>query len=117
VIAVADLPWTTELFHHLYGWISRETRPEPSFGATVVSFERTPVALASPLEPQGWFTRRLAQFGDSPAALLLRTPDLDAAERQFPHGVIGTWLNRPVLWLHDADLGNTWLGLTAGDGS
>ena len=53
VIAVEDLVWTTELFHQAYGWMTRETRPDPSLGATVVSFEGTPVALASPLEEPG----------------------------------------------------------------
>ncbi|MBI4503119.1 MAG: VOC family protein [Gemmatimonadetes bacterium] len=110
VIGVRDLAWNAELFRHVYGWIARETRPDPAFGAMVVEFAGTPVALAAPLSDGSWLSGRLAEFGDSPAALLLRSTDLDRSASRLPTAA-GTWLNHRALWFNPDRLGGTRLGI------
>jgi hypothetical protein len=105
VLGVHDLVWSAQLFEQAYGWSTRETRPDPELGATVVYFTGTPVALAAPLVPDSWLGRRLAQFGESPAAFLLRSHDLGASARRLVKARAGTWLSRPALWLDEEPLG------------
>jgi hypothetical protein len=111
VIAVADLPWTTQMFQQIYGWVTRETRPDAELEATVVSFIGTPVALATPVSRDSWLAGRLAKYGDSPAVFLLRSNDLSRSERRLPAVRRRAWLNRPALWFESEQLGGTRLGI------
>ena len=111
VIGVRDIAWTVSLYERVYGWTLRETRPDPQFGATVTHFRGTPVALAAPNAPAGGLTGRLARFGESPAAILLRSRDLGRSARRFPAARTGAWLGRPALWFDPDQLGGTRLGI------
>jgi hypothetical protein len=102
VIAVNDLLGSAQLFQQVYGWSTRETRPDPAFGATIVFFTGTPVALAAPLGTDSWLVPRLERFGESPAAFLLQSGDFGESERRFSRARRGRWLSRPALWLDQA---------------
>jgi hypothetical protein len=111
VIGVTDLAWNAQLFQQVYGWTTRETRPDPALEATVVSFIGTPVVLATPASRNSWLAARLAKFGDSPALFLLHSRDLQASESRLPAVTPGSWLNRPALWFPVDQLGGTRLGI------
>ena len=115
VIGVRDAVWSAALFEQVYGWIRRETRPEPAFGATVVQFRGTPVTLAAPLG-DGWLAERLDRFGECPAAFLLSSGNLDASAARLPATRPGTWLGRPVLWFDRERLCGVRLGIIQDDG-
>jgi hypothetical protein len=77
----------------------------------VVSFDGTPVALATPQGRDSWIARRLAQFGDAPAVFLLRSRDLGETERRFPCARRGSWLNHPMFWLDPGSPEHPYLGV------
>ena len=111
VIGVRDLVRTIGLIKQVYRWDTRETHVDPAFGATVVTFTGTPLALAAPLSRDSWLATRLAQLGDSPAALLLRGADLPASARRFAAGRAGWWLGRPAVWFNHEQIGGVRLGI------
>ena len=111
VIGVRDLAWNAELFRRVYGWASRETRPDPGLEAMVVEFADTPVALAAPVAEGSWLSRRLAEFGDCPATLLLRSKDLGRSARRLESATAGAWVNQRALWFDQDRLTGTRLGI------
>lgn len=111
VIAVADLAWNAQMFQQIYGWVTRETRPDTDLEATVVSFMGTPVALAAPASRHSWLAARLAKFGDSPAVFLLRSRDLPQSESRLRTLRRGSWVNHPALWFEPDALGGIHLGI------
>jgi hypothetical protein len=111
VIAVADLAWNVHMFQQIYGWVTRETRPDTELEATVVSLIGTPVALATPASRNSWLAARLAKFGDSPAVFLLRSRDLSESDRRLSAVRRGSWLGRPALWFEPDQLGGTHFGI------
>ena len=114
VIAVRDAAWSVALFEDLYGWTRRLTRPDQAFGATVVHFRGTPVALAEPATGSAWL-ERIDSFGECPAAILLHSSDLAASTRRFSAARAGKWLGGPALWFDPAQLGGTRLGIIQED--
>lgn len=110
VIGVRDAAWTTNLFEQVYGWSRRLSRPDAKFGAIVVRFHDAPVSLAWPITGADWLRDRLRRFGESPAAILLGSRDLEQTARRFAV-TRGAWLGRPALWFDADRLNGTRLGI------
>ena len=93
VIAVRDLQASIDRYRHAYGLAPPIKQVDSTFGAHLASFGGTPVVLASPLTAQSWLVSRLAQFGESPCAFILRARKAgryDAARR--PAGLVSIFL-------------------------
>ena len=79
--------------------------PEPkrqrdqAFGANLAWFEGTPVVLAEPLTPDSWLARRVALYGNSPAALILTTASAIAGWKP------SDWFGNSLFWNDDSRFG------------
>ncbi len=111
VIGVEDLDDAVARFRRVYGWPAPWVREDQDFGATLASYQGTPVVLATPLTGDNWLARRLERLGESPCAYLIGTSDIRAASRRFGLKWTYPWLGRHVAWFDPADLDGTRLGL------
>ncbi|WP_256300056.1 VOC family protein [Haloarchaeobius salinus] len=92
VVLTDDATALTRPFDRLFGVPRPEAVDADEFGARLHRFAGAGVALA---EPAGDRLRdRLDEFGPAPCAVLVETPDLDAAGEAFS-------LTNPVAWGHD----------------
>jgi hypothetical protein len=112
VIGVQDLTGAIAVVRRVYRRDKFETHIDPQFGATIVTVTGAPLTLAAPLAHDSWLARRLAEYGDSPAALLLRSTELSRSARRFPACRAGSWLGSPALWFDPEKLGGVRLGIT-----
>jgi hypothetical protein len=83
ILGVENLEAASALFQRVYGWPSPQTLTDTTFGARLANFASTPVTLAAPLTAGDWLSERLAGFGESPCAYLLRATDFEAACQDF----------------------------------
>jgi hypothetical protein len=114
VLGVPEPESAIEMFRRAYGWPAPRREDDPAFGAHLAHFPGTPVTLAAPLSEGGWLAERLARFGASPCALLLRAHDFEVACEQFSLAPAGEWFGQKVGWFDASGLGGTRIGLTAG---
>jgi hypothetical protein len=110
VLGVADLA-AAALFQRVYDWPAPQVIDDALFGARLARFTGAPVILAAPLAGYSWLPERLARFGDSPCAYLLRTGDLGAARQRYPLVQPGDWFGRPLAWLDPDRLHGFRIGL------
>jgi hypothetical protein len=97
VIGVRDLDDAVARYRKTYELSEPKRQTDLSFGAKLAWFEGTPVILAAPLDPQSWLATRVEQFGDGPAALILKAS-------KTPNS--GTnWFGTPVSWFDASKLG------------
>ena len=73
VIGVRDLKASIAQFQLAFELKETSTEEHPEFGATLAHFGASPVILASPTNASSWLADRLDQFGECPAAFLLKT--------------------------------------------
>jgi hypothetical protein len=111
VLGVADLEAATALFQRVYSWPATQVTDDAAFGTRLARFAGSPVTLAAPLAGDAWLPERLASFGDSPCAYLLRTGDLRAARQRYPLAQPGGWFGRPLAWFDPAQLHGFRIGL------
>jgi hypothetical protein len=92
VIGVHHLEQSIALYRKAFQLAEPKRQRDAAFGADLVWFEGTPVALAAPLAPVSWLARRIARFGDSPCAFVLAATG----------GMVGSnrsnWFGRPLFW-------------------
>ena len=102
VLAVHDLDESVELFRRSYGWPSPRYAEHPEWGARLAHVEGTPVIFSQPVDGESWLAGRLALFGNSPCAFLLRSidPERSAARPGIASSSGGgeQWFGRPVAW-------------------
>jgi hypothetical protein len=91
VIGVRDLKASIALFHRAFGLKDSSIEEHPDFEATLASFSHTPVILASQTKANSWLADRLRQFGECPAAFLLKTSS------EFPTKDLPTTA-KPMRW-------------------
>jgi hypothetical protein len=113
IVGVANLAHMARLFQYVYGWSAPELFEEPLFGARLAYFEQTPVVLAESLTQNDWLAERLARFGESPCAYLLRATTFEAACQHFGLTSSTQWFGRPVAWFDPALLQGVKLGIIA----
>ena len=113
MLGVANLERAIRLFQRAYGWDTPTVEQHIEFGAQIAHFSNTPVMLASPLNhnSNSPLSQRLAEFGEIPAAFLLKTPDLRKAANRFPLLGESNWFGRKVAWFDPAKLHGFRLGL------
>ncbi len=97
VLGVQDLGAAADRFRRAFGLPDPVAHDDPGFGAKLAHFPDTPVVLATPLA-DNWLSKRLARFGDSPCAFLLRIPDLQAASKTFGLADETAWFKRRMAW-------------------
>jgi hypothetical protein len=110
VLAAAELDRTVERLTRLFRLPTPVTDTVDALDARVASFPGTAVALATPVDDEGWVADRLSAFGPGPCTYLLRTSDVDDATSHHPTTGVDEWPTGRVAWL-DADPFRTTLGL------
>jgi hypothetical protein len=99
VIGVHDLEGSIAQYRKAFQLPEPKRQRDEAFGADLAWFEGTPVALAAALTSDSWLSHRIAHYGDSPCAFVLKTTS----------GMIGqkpsNWFGRPLFWIGDAKLG------------
>jgi hypothetical protein len=113
ILGVRDLAAVTARFRDVFGWSEPGVSGDPVLQAQVATFERAPVALATPAAASGWLADRLARFGDGPSAILIGTDDPAAAGGRFPTGGETCVGARSIRWIDAARLLNTHIGFVA----
>jgi hypothetical protein len=79
--------------------LAPKRRRDETFGADLAWFEGTPVMIAAAIAPGSWLARRVAQYGDSPCAILFAASG----------GMVGQkpsdWFGHSVFWTGGEKLG------------
>lgn len=102
VLAVRDLGAAAARFRAAYGWAAPMEFEDRAFGARVAVFTGTPVALASPINPNSWIATRLERFGEGPCALVF-----GSAKQGWKATVKSRWVDREIAWLDIAPVDAT----------
>lgn len=110
VIAVRDLKSSIDLFRRAYD-LDQAAVVENHSGATLARFPGTPVMVSNPRSGKTWDAFRIRNFGEGPAAFLLRPVDFARATDQFELQDRASWFGREVAWFDRQQLGGTRLGL------
>jgi hypothetical protein len=99
VIGVANLDASIAQYRNAFQLPAPKRQQDETFGADLAWFEGTPVTLAAPLVPGSWLAHRIAQYGDSPCAIVLTTTG----------GMVGQkpshWFGHAVFWTGGEKLG------------
>ncbi len=111
ILGLENLEAAIELFQHLYGWPAPQKNEDIDFGAKLAYFQTGGLVLAAPLAGQPWLSERLARFGPSPCAFLIKTANLQAARERFKLVQPGQWFDRQVAWFDPAKLSGFRLGI------
>jgi hypothetical protein len=97
VIGVHDLEDAIARYRKTYELPEPKRQTDTNFGAKLAWFEGSPVILAAPLDERSWLGTRVEQFGDGPAALILKASKASGS---------GTnWFGTPVSWFDASKLG------------
>jgi hypothetical protein len=113
VLGVENLESAAELFRRVYGWPAPQVRADPVLKAKLAYFDGSPVTLAAPLTGENWLTERLARFGQSPCAFLLKTGNFEMACKDFKLIPSAGWFERRLAWFDPAQLDGVKLGVIA----
>lgn len=111
VLAVNDLNTGIALFRKAYGWAEPLTEEHSEFEAKLAYFPGEPVILAAPLGGHSWISDRLQKFGESPAAYLLTTQDLNSTMKKVRLSGTKNWFGQRVTWFDAKKLNGTRLGV------
>jgi hypothetical protein len=98
ILGVHDLESATRLFQRAFEFPAPRYEDHPEFGVRLAHFTGTPVILASSWDRNSWLERRLAAFGEIPAAFLLRTANLEACAARFPLAGVAEWFGHRLAW-------------------
>ncbi len=94
IIGVHNLETAIALYRKAFHLPAPQRMKDDAVGANLAWFRDTPVVLAQGTDSHSWLTERVQQFGDAPAAIILRS-----------NGVIegfarrSQWFGRTVDWL------------------
>jgi Glyoxalase-like domain len=99
VVGVHNLDMAISLYRRAFGLAAPKRQQDAEFGANLAWFEGTPIVLAQPLANDFWLARRVAQYGDSPCAFILRSAGgmtrVDASR----------WFGSPIKWSKEPQFG------------
>ena len=99
VIGVRDLGQSIALYRKAFQLSEPKRQRDEAFGADLAWFEGAPVALAAPLTSGSWLTDRIAHYGESPCAFVLKSASALNVQKR------ANWFGRPVFWFDDVKLG------------
>jgi Glyoxalase-like domain len=111
VIAVNDLNAAISLFRKAYGWSAPLIEDHNDFEGKLAYFPGEPVILAAPAGGHSWLGDRLQKYGETPAAYLLATQDLNAVMKKFHLSGNKTWFGQRVAWFDSKKLNGVRLGV------
>lgn len=111
ILAVHDLEVSVAQFRRVYHWVEPRRATDDKFGARLAYFPDTPVILATPNSAGNWLSVRLARFGESPVAILIRSQDLEASLQRFKLTTEQKWFGHRVAWFDQSLTLGTRLGL------
>jgi hypothetical protein len=111
VLAVNDMKAAVDQFRKAYGWSEPLTENHGDFGAKMAYFPGEPVLLVSPADSKSWLNERLQRFGESPVALLLGTPDFNAANKKYRLNGSKSWFGQRVAWFDSNKLKGVRVGV------
>jgi hypothetical protein len=111
VVAVNDLNAAIALFRKAYGWSAPLTEDHGDFEAKLAYFPGEPVILAAPAGGRSWLADRLQKDGESPAAYLLSTQDLNGVIKKFHLSGTKTWFGQRVAWFDAKKLNGIRIGV------
>jgi hypothetical protein len=111
VIGVNDLNAAIAQFRKAYGWAAPLTEDHGDFEAKLAYFPGEPVILAAPAGGRSWLAERLQKHGETPAAYLLSTQDLNAVIKKFHLSGPKTWFGQRVVWFDSKKLDGVRLGV------
>ncbi|HLJ46623.1 MAG TPA: VOC family protein [Bryobacteraceae bacterium] len=72
IIAVANLDEAIARYRKAFALPAPHKSVDSDLGATLASFEGTPVVLAAPASKDGWIADRVAKYGDLPCAFVIK---------------------------------------------
>jgi hypothetical protein len=113
LLGVRELEASAALFGNAYGWDAPLLEQHAELGMKIAYFPGTPVMLASASGNDSWLADRIARFGECPAAFLLGTPDLVAAQPRYQVGAADVWFRRDLAWFDEPRLGGIKLAMIA----
>ena len=108
VIAVTNLDASIAMFRKAYGWSDPLIENQRDWGK-MAYFPGEPVILVAP--SGGWIADRIAEFGESPVAILLAGRDFPAAVKKYKLGGTKTWFGQKVAWFDERKLKGVRLGV------
>ncbi len=111
VLAVNDLKDNIALFRKAYGWAEPLTEDHSDFEAKLAYFPGEPVILAAPMGGRSWVAERLQKFGESPAAYLLMSADLNSTMKKMHLSGTKNWFGQRVTWFDPRKLGGMRIGV------
>jgi hypothetical protein len=107
VIGVHDLGGAIAQYRRAFTLPAPLRQQDAKFAAEMAWFEGTPIVLAQGSSDSSWLSRRVREYGDAPAAFVLKTG------RRIGVVASSTWFGQPISWMDDGKLG--WrLGVEAG---
>jgi hypothetical protein len=98
VVGVRDLEGAIAQYRRAFGLPAPLRQKDPKFDAELAWFEDTPIILAKGITDKSWLSRRVNEYGDAPAAFVLKAAN----------GITGSptqWFDHPIVWMDDAKLG------------
>jgi len=111
VVGVSDLNAAVALFRKAYGWAAPMIEDHGDFDAKLAYFPGEPVILAAPAGGHSWLADRLQKNGESPAAYLLATRDLNLGVKKFHLSGTKNWFGQRVAWFDAKKLSGVRLGV------
>jgi len=91
VVGVRDLEGAIAQYRKAFRLPAPLRQRDAKFGADLAWFEGTPIVLAQGLNDSSWLSRRVREYGDAPAAFILKTA--------------GGGVGRSIVWADEAKLG------------
>jgi hypothetical protein len=98
VVGVQDLDGAIAQYRRAFGLAAPLRQKDAKLSADLAWFEGTPIVLARGLGDSSWLSRRIREYGDAPAAFVLKAAGSFAGARS-------TWFDRPIVWMDEAKLG------------
>jgi hypothetical protein len=114
VLGVASISATAALFHQAYGSSNATILEWEDLGVRLGRVSDAPVLLAEPLTTTGWLPRRIAEYGNAPAAVLLDCDPAAAIVNQLPLLAARDWFGDQIRWIDPARLFGWRVGLIFG---
>jgi len=99
VIGVHDIESAIALYRKAFQLPAPLRYQDEQFGADIAWFENTPIVLAQGNSGASWLSRRVREYGDGPAAFVLKNSSV---------GILGSpskWFGKSIFWLDEAALG------------
>ena len=113
VLAVPDVEAAAIEFQRVYGVGEPVDIDADAFPGRTVQLHGEPVAITSPASADDWVSRRIATYGPTPCACLIRSADMAASRERLPLTEPARFGDRDVAWLDSEKLHPLRIGVVA----